>query len=90
MPGWVLVGMAAFFGLSSGLMWGWVLVGVAAFLGSEVVLAPFGSLHVGVGVAWCGCLQVFDQVTRFNLNLLKLFGFYAGVILQSSTCFLSE
>ena len=31
-----------------------VLVGVAAFLGSDVVLAPFGSLHVGwvlVGVA---------------------------------------
>ncbi len=33
-----------------------VLVGVAAFLGSEVVLAPFGSLHVGVGVGWCGRL----------------------------------
>ena len=27
-----------------------VLVGVAAFFGSEVVLAPFGSLHVGGGV----------------------------------------
>ena len=33
-----------------------VLVGVAAFFGSEVVLAPFGSLHVGVGVGWCGRL----------------------------------
>ena len=33
-----------------------VLVGVAAFLGSEVVLAPFGSLHVGVGIGWCGRL----------------------------------
>ena len=27
-----------------------VLVGVAAFLGSEVVLAPFGSHHMRVGV----------------------------------------
>ena len=27
-----------------------VLVGVAAFFDSEVVLAPFGSLHVGGGV----------------------------------------
>ncbi len=26
-----------------------VLVGVAAFFGSEMVLAPFGSLHVGWG-----------------------------------------
>ncbi len=33
-----------------------VLVGVAAFLNSEKVLAPFGSLHVGVGVGWCGHL----------------------------------
>ena len=33
-----------------------MLVGVAAFFGSEVVLAPFGSLHVGVGVGWCGRL----------------------------------
>ena len=33
-----------------------VLVGVAAFLGSAVVLAPFGSHHVGLGVGWGGCL----------------------------------
>ena len=26
--------------------------------------------------------QVFDHITRFNLNLLKLFGVYAGVIPQ--------
>ena len=43
---------------------GWVLVGVVGFLGSEVVLSPVVSrclplspvvsLHVGVGVGWCG------------------------------------
>ncbi len=26
--------------------------------------------------------NVFDQIARFNLNLLKLFGVYAGVILK--------
>ena len=55
MSGWVLVGVAAFLGLEVVLapfMSGWVLVGVAAFLGLEVV----GSLHVWVGVGWCGRL----------------------------------
>ena len=33
-----------------------VLVGVAAFLGSDVVLAPFRSLHLGLGVGWYGRL----------------------------------
>ena len=33
-----------------------VLVGVAEFLGSDVVSAPFGSLHLGLGVGWGGCL----------------------------------
>lgn len=63
-----------------------VVVGVAACLGSEVVLAPFDSLH-----ARCARRnarkkksskpsQVFNHITRFNLNLLELFGVYAGVI----------
>ena len=49
--------LAAFFGLEIFLglevvlapfMWGWVLVGVVAF--------GLGSLHVWVGVGWCGRL----------------------------------
>ena len=42
-----------------------VLVGVAAFFGSEVVLAPFGSLHVGVGVGWCGRLLRADGLDAY-------------------------
>ena len=59
------------------------------FWGSDVVLAAFGSLHV----RWerknerkksiATFQQVFDQITRFNMNLLiKLFRVYAGVIHQ--------
>ena len=52
-----------------------VLFGVAVFFASEMVLAPLAPFMSGwvlVGVA--GYMQVFDQITRFNLNLLKLFG----------------
>ena len=42
-----------------------VLVGVAAFFGSEVVLAPFGSLHVGVGVgSWADGLDAYARPPR--------------------------
>ena len=68
-----------------------VLVGVAAFLGSEVVLATFDSLHVRCERKMSAekhiihtFQQVFDQTTRFNLNLLKLFGVHAGVIVRKS------
>lgn len=71
----------------------WFLVGVAAFFGCEIVLARFGSLHVGVGVGWCGrrlgspggCWLVWALSwlpSPFMWGgVLRLFGVYVGVIL---------
>ena len=67
-----------------------VLVGAAAFLGSEVVLAWLPScamrkkkLSAKKKQLIQTFQQVLDQITRFNLSLLKLFGVYAGVILNA-------
>ena len=53
-----------------------VLVGVVGFLGSEVVLSPVFSLHVGGGCLWVW--PHLDQkhskikITGFNLILLTI------------------
>ena len=53
-----------------------MLVGVAAFLGSEVVLSPVVSLHVGGGcwLVWPHLEQKHSEIkiTGFNLNLLSV------------------
>ena len=53
-----------------------MLVGVAAFLGSEVVLSPVVSLHVGGGcwLVWPHLEQNHSEIkiTGFNLNLLTV------------------
>ena len=74
-----------------------VLVGMPTFLGSEVVLAPFGSLHVGGGfwlvwpLSWALMLSWLPSAPSIisNLNLLKLLEFYAGEIPKIGATFVS-